>query len=243
MGVQIKGAKESPFAQPMPWGWCTVADDNTLQFVIRSNWTNDVEVSGLRNDIVSCSEKFSKVGSVLKVRLLPPKSAMPRVVRVKLDGTPDVDCCLMPQGEELNLSPSACACLTGGRLTAHGSLTDWQKPGDGIVWKVRFPSSGQFRVFVRTESWNHGKDWVGDRIVTVRLGNSRSSRTLKKDIDLPHTVYDRGESDFGVFTISAPGEAEVAVENQSAGENAKYQDLTLVRLVRQKARSGFLAQH
>ncbi len=114
-GIRIKGATGSPFAQEMPWGWCTVADGNVLQFVVRSDWTDDLEIYGIRNKIIACTAAYETNADRLKVHLPKPDDAMPRVVLVTLDGVPDVDGRLVPQQGELVLLPSASCRVVQGR--------------------------------------------------------------------------------------------------------------------------------
>lgn len=232
-GVQIKGAKESPFAQTMPWGWCTVADDNVLQLVVKSDWTNELSVCGIRNEIASCTVPFEKSGETLTLKLSSPDDAMPRVVRIALKGTPDIDTRLMPQSGELVLHPSAALRVVGDkscRVTNRGALTNAHHPGDEIVWKAYFPKAARYAVWVRTETWAHGRPWAGDRAVEVRIGDAVATAELKKDRPLPHTVYDRADSRIGTLAVPAPGEYEVSVKTVASGDDAQYYDLSALNL-------------
>lgn len=232
-GVRIKGAKESPFAQTMPWGWCTVADGNVLQLVVKSDWMNELTVCGIRNEIVSCTVPFEKSGETLTLRLSPPDDAMPRVVRVTLRGAPDIDMRLMPQVGELALHPSAAARVSGDKschVTNRGALTNAHHPGDEIVWKAYFPKAARYAVWVRTETWAHSRPWAGDRQVEVRIGERMLSADLKKDRPLPHTVYDRADSRIGTMDVPA-GECEIAVKTLSSGTEAQYYDVSALNLI------------
>lgn len=243
--VVIRGAKPNPFPQAMPWGWCTVADGNVLQFAVRSDWTNDLEVCGVQNVVRACNFPFEKTGSILRVKLPPSGDAMPRIVRVTLDGVPNVDPRPMPQNGELSLIPvsggrpvSGTARMVepkdGGkcRISERGSLTGWYHEGDSISWKVYFPEAGRYRVWLRTETWAHRRPWVGERTVEVSIGDERIVADLRKDRPLPHTVYDLAESDVGEIDVPAAGEYEVCVRTVSASDNAVYQDLSLLRIRR-----------
>ena len=254
-GVKIRGAGPSPFAQAMPWGWCTTAPGNVLQFVVRSDWTNDLEVSGIRNSVRACSCPFKKTSSTLLIRLPEKEDSMPRVIRVELDGTPDVDQRLMPQCGELILHPVAsCRLLTGTdngkgvaaakaeaplvgkkcRITEQGGLTDWHHEGDGIVWTVCFPLPGRYRVWLQTETWGHSEKWDGSgRRVEVCVGKSRVEGVLKKDRVLPKTVYERMESGLGIVEIPSEGEYEITVRTLEAGGNSHHCDLTALRIVKE----------
>ena len=231
-GVQIRGAKESPFAQTMPWGWCAVADGNVLQLVVKSDWTNELTVCGIRNEIASCTVPFEKSGETLALRLSPPDDCMPRVVRIALKGAPDIDVRLMPQVGELTLHPSAAARVSGDKschVTNRGALTNAHHPGDEIVWKAYFPKAARYAVRVRTETWAHSRPWAGDRRVEVRIGERTVSADLKKDRPLPHTVYDRADSRIGTMDVPA-GECEIAVKTLSSGSEAKYYDVSALIL-------------
>lgn len=231
-GVQIRGAKESPFAQAMPWGWCTVADGNVLQLVVKSDWTNELTVCGIRNEIASCTVPFEKSGETLTLRLSPPEDAMPRVVRIALKGAPDIDVRLMPQVGELTLHPSAAARVSGDKschVTNRGALTNAHHPGDEIVWKAYFPKAARYAVWLRTETWAHSRLWAGDRRVEVRIGGSVVSADLKKDRPLPHTVYDRADSRIGTLDVPA-GECEIVVKTLSSGAEARYYDVSALIL-------------
>ena len=245
-GIVIRGAGPTPFAQAMPWGWCTVAKGNVLQLAVRRDWTNGLEICGLRNGIVSCSVPFEKSGDVLTVRLAPSDDAMPRVVRVTLDGAPDIDNRLMPQCGELRLLPAAASSVVVGkgptaatvtesekllvgkacRVTEHGAFTDWHHAGDAIAWKVYFPKAGRYEAWLETRTWAHSEPWAGDRTVEVSVGNQTCAAELKKDRPLPHTVYDCAESRIGSFAVSASGECEIQVRTLRAGAHAYRQDLT-----------------
>ena len=173
-GVQIRGAKASPFRQSMPWGWCTVADGNVLQFVVKSDWTNDLEVCGIRNRILSCTAPFEADDELLRISLPPADDTMPRVVKVAIDGAPDIDARIMPQNGELALHPSSAQRIVSASrteasgngscsVTKRGYFTNWHHPGDGIAWKVFFPRRGRYDVWLRTETWAHSRPWDGDR--------------------------------------------------------------------------------
>ena len=250
-GFEIRGAKASPFAQPFPWGWCTLSGDRTLQFVVKNEWTNDVEVCGIRNDVRACTVPFRKTGDVLLVKVEPQTGFMPRVVRVELAGEPDVDRRLMTQGGVLDLTPDVAERIVQGnevderilsvrtnlvgrvcRVTQHGSFTDWHHRGDEIGWRAYFPQKGRFQVRLRTESWAHSRPWSGDRTVEIALGGQRLVARLEKDIELEHTVYDRAESVLGDLDVPSAGEYEISVKTLSAGVDSVFHDLTLLRLIR-----------
>jgi len=245
-GLAFRGAKPNPFPQALPWGWCTVADGNVLQFVVRSDWTNDLEVCGIRNPIKACSAPFERNGETLQVRLPKPDDAMPRVVRVELEGAPDIDQRLTLQNGEAVLIPVSGGKVSQGksrgselkdggvcRISERGSLNNWYHPDDSVSWKVCFPEAGVYRVWLRTETWAHRRPWVGERTVEVSVGEERRTVDLRKDRPLPHTVYELAESDVGSVEIVRPGEYEVAVRNLRASDNAVYQDLAMLRLVRE----------
>ena len=249
-GFEIRGAKASPFSAAFPWGWCTVGSGNTLQFVVKREWKGDLEIGGLRNRILACSHAFRVQPQGLVISLPLPTDAMPRVVRVTLDGDPDIDTALRPQNGELTLLPGtgrvmaaatdrpgevvlgAAAEKLGGtpcKISARGSLTAWHHPGDRIAWRVNFPKAGRYRVIVGTESWKHGAVWQSDRRVMLSVGAAKAEGDLKKDVNLPHTVYDRVESDLGVIEVSA-GEQELSLETLTATPDARFHDLVTLRL-------------
>ena len=239
--IQIKGAKASPFRQAMPWGWCTVADGNILQFAVRNDWTNNLEVCGIRNKILSCSVPFEREGELLRIFLPAVDDTMPRIVKVAVDGLPDIDGRIMPQNGELTLHPSFAERIvaadgtsaSGGNscmVTKRGFFTNWHHIGDSIVWKAYFPKPGLYDVWLRTETWAHSRPWNGDRRVAVRVGQSDVVADLRKDVPLPHTAYDRAESFLGTVSVSAAGELEIKVMTVSAGAEAQYYDLSALRL-------------
>ena len=175
---------------------------------------------------------------------------MPRVVRLRLEGEPDVMSDLMPQNGVLTLSPAAGRIVPGSNSTAGGvvtgaagekfdgrtcklgensSLTGWHHPGDTISWKVRFPKDGRYRVFLRTESFAHSKPWCDDRVVRVSLGGTSREVRMRNDRKVPHTVYARADSDCGVFE-AVRGETELAVTTVSSGPSAYPHCLTAVLL-------------
>ena len=255
-GVEIRGAKASPFAQALPWGWCTVTKGGALQFVVRRDWTNDLEVCGIRNAVKSCAVPFEMSGDILRVKLAPPDDAMPRVVKVELEGAPDVDARLRPQCGELTLLPSSAERIVPGdasgpelavdpdlvgktcRVTEQGAFTDWHHPGDAVVWKAYFPAAGRYRVSLVTETWAHSRPWAGDRTVEVRVGEARRTLEITKDRVLPHTVYARAETEAGSVEIPAAGEFEVSVRTVSAKPEAVYNDLMALRLTAEKGKEA-----
>ena len=254
-GVRIRGAGPSPFAQSMPWGWCTTAPGELLQLVVRSDWTNGLEICGIRNGIRGCSCPFEKTGETVKLALPPVKDSMPRVVRIELEGRPDVDQRIMPQCGELILQPVASVRLEQGkgserevviaeeekkligdtcRITEQGAFSDWHHEGDMIVWKTYFPEPGRYRVWLQTETWSRSAKWAGEgRSVDVRIGDSHVFGALKKDRLLPKTVFERVESGLGTIAVPAVGEYEISVRTLAVGENAHHCDLTAVRLERE----------
>ena len=179
-----------------------------------------------------------KAGETLRIRLPASDLCMPRVVRVTLDGAPDVDTRLMPQNGELILLPKSggralsCDATSRCRVTEHGTLTDWARPGDGISWKVHFPEAGRYGVSVRTETWAHAQAWEDGRTAEISIGGERLTGVLRKDRDLPHTAYDRAESDFGVVDVRAAGDSEVVLRTVRTTEKAKYQDVLALVLTR-----------
>ncbi len=254
-GFTIRGAGPSPFPQAFAWGWCTQAPGNVLQFVVRNDWTNDLEVCGLRTRVLSGTAAFTQTGERLTVRLPPVADALPRVVRLTLAAKPDVDAALMPQNGVLALMPTlgtvhaAAAAQTnatavlgaagerlgvndGCRVMERGALTAWHHPGDAISWRVRIPDAGRYRVSVWTETWEHSRPWAGDRRVRVDVGEQGLEADLVLSRRLPHTVYDRAESDVGTLALSA-GEWTVRVRTVSAGATARFFDLTRVVLTRE----------
>ena len=255
-GVAIRGAAPSPFAQPMPWGWCTVAGGNELQLTIRRDWTNELEICGLRNGVRACTAPFEKTGETLRVRLAPPDDAMPRVVRVTLDGAPDVDKRLMPQCGELILRPSESAGTVCGRaeetanaaeaeklmvgktcrVTEQGTFTDWHHVGDSIGWKVYFPAAGRYDVWLTTKVWAHSQPWAGDREVEISVGSAKVSGELKKDCFHPDPVYESADTALGAISVPGPGEYDVRVRTVRAGAQAYRQDLTALRFSETKRR-------
>lgn len=249
-GFQIRGTKASPFSGALPWGWCTVADGNVLQFVVRNDWTNDLEVCGIRNRVKSCTVPFEQKGGVLTVRLTPTEDAMPRVVRVTLEGAPDIDRRILPQNGVMKLVPTegvvasgkvtgkddgfvgVDAVKTGGgacTISRNGAFASWHHSGDTISWRVVFPEAGRYRVWIRTENAHHSAPWAGDRKVRLTIGGMHVEKELTADRVLPSTVYARAETDFGLVDVPA-GEGEISVENVASRGNANSHELTLVTL-------------
>jgi len=252
-GFAIRGSKSSPFPSALPWGWCTFGPDGALQFVIRREWKGDLEVCGIRNRVTGCTHGFRQQGETLHINLPEPADSMPRVVRVMIDGVLDVDQSLMPQNGTLALLPGAGSVtaksagdnegvvlgaaaerLGGGecKVSQRGALRSWHHPGDRISWKVVFPSAGRYRAYAVTESWKHGAVWQSDRKARLSVGNVSIDTELKKDVNLPHTVYDRVESLLGEIEVNA-GACEVSLETLSASADARFHDLTELRFVRQ----------
>ena len=252
-GFEIRGTKQSPFSGDLPWGWCTVADGNVLQCVVRNDWTNDLEICGIRNRVKECTAPCEQKGAVLSVRLPPVEDAMPRVVRVTLDGAPDIDSRLLPQNGILTLLPTDGKISRGSAKTAedgvvgvdavkvgggvcslsrNGALTDWHHPGDRISWRVVFPSAGTYRVWLRTENFIHSAAWTGDRTVRLAVGPMVVEKGLTADRVLPSTVYARAETDFGTVTVQEAGETEISVTTLAAKGDARFHDLTCLTLER-----------
>lgn len=231
-GVVIKGSGKSPFPQAMPWGCCTTAGANVLQLVVRSDWTDDLRVAGIRNRVRRCSLPYEKTGDILRIALPKTPTLMPRVIRVETEGAADVDPRLMPQNGELLLLPTA-GKVSGDkcRISDHGSFTDWHHSGDTISWTACFPEPGTYEIAVRTETWWHGRTWAGDRTVEVSVGNRHFETELRKDRVVPSTVYERADTVVGTVAIPAVGEYAISVETLAAGPEAVYQDLTQVRIV------------
>jgi len=253
-GFEIRGTKASPFPGAMPWGWCTVARDGALQLVVRREWTRDLELCGIRNRVRSASVPFVQEGELLTLRLAPPDSLMPRVVRVALEGEPDIVGTAMPQNGELVLLPSAAARVRSGaaageektvlgaaaeklggkacEVTRRGAFSTWHHPGDAIVWKASFPKPGRYLATVRTECREHSARWRGERTLRLTVGGESLVKEIAKDRTLPHTVYDLAESVLGMIEVKAAGETEIVLENRSAGPAAHSHDLMELRLVR-----------
>ena len=252
-GFAIRGAGPNPFPQAFAWGWCTQAPGNVLQLVLRKDWTNDLELCGLRSRVLSGTAPFRQEGMRLIVKVQPVTDAMPRVVRLVLEGRPSVDETLMPQNGRLILMPTLGRVLPAARpqtgepvslgaagerlgadvcrVTARGALTAWHHPGDAIAWNVRIPEEGRYRVSVWTESWAHSRPWAGDRRVRVEMGPCSVEADLVKSQELPHTAYDSAISDVGECVLAA-GEGTVRVSTVLAGSEARFFDLTRVVLTR-----------
>ena len=116
-GYEIYGAKPNPFPGDFPWGWCTVAADGALQFIVRNEWTNDLEIAGIENRIIGSSHKYEIQDGVLRISLPPVGSSrpvMPRVVRVKLEGEIKIDPLPQPQNGTLVLLPQQGEIVSGG---------------------------------------------------------------------------------------------------------------------------------
>lgn len=110
-------------------------------------------------------------------------------------------------------------------------------PGDAISWTVKIPEGGRYRVSLWTETWDHSRPWAGDRRVRVDVGGKSLSADLVRARSLPHTVYDRAESDVGTVDLP-PGEWTVRVSTVSAGPLARFFDLTRVLLTREATEEG-----
>jgi len=254
-GFEIRGSKASPFPSALPWGWCTVARDGTLQLVVRREWTGDIELCGIRNRIRSATVPYDQEGTTVTLRLPQPDDMMPRVVRLAVEGQPDIVQTAMPQNGELVLLPSSSARVRSGgaaggertvqgaaaekfggtvcEITRRGAFSTWHHPGDAIVWKAFFPKPGVYRAMVTTESRVHSGVWAGQRTVCLSIGNESVTKAIEKDRSLPHTVYDCAESDIGKITVRKAGETEVSLENVSGGPSAHCHDLMKLRLVRE----------
>ena len=76
--------------------------------------------------------------------------------------------------------------------------------------KVKLPQPAMCRAFLRTESAAHSSEWSDDREVELDVDGVKYVRKLEKDIELPHTVYDRAESFLAEMRIPA-GEHTVKV--------------------------------
>ena len=236
-GVRIAGAGASPFAQVLPWGWVTVVDGNVLQLVVRTDWTGDLEICGLKNRVSSCSTSFRQDGETLRVTMPPATNLMPRVVFVTLDGAPTVEKLPMPQNGEIILTPSSdCAVESGGgeekcHVTDRGAFLAWHHPGDAISWQARFAAPGRYRVLVRTENERHSQPWCDDRTVEVSVGTKKVSGALRHDAALPHSVYDRAESVIGEVDVAQAGACALQVKTLAAGEAAVTHALIALRIV------------
>ena len=255
-GFEIRGTAASPFPSAMPWGWCTVAKGNVLQLVVKPEWTgNELELCGIRNRVTAATASFAQDGETLVVKLAPPDDLMPRVVRLTLDGAPDIVPTAMPQNGELVLLPSAAVRTRSGRandgtktvlgaagerfggkvceITRRGAFSTWHHPGDAIVWKVAFPKPGRYRVQVCTECREHSGAWRGERTLKLSAAGATVEKAIAKDRPLPQPVYALVESDLGEIEVKSAGETEIVLENVVAGPLAHSHDLMELRLVRQ----------
>jgi len=250
-GFAIYGVQANPFPSPFNWGWCMVAPGNVLQLTVKREWNDDIVLGGIRNKIRSCSHEYGVKDGMLVVKLPAQDTSMPRVVRIGLEGAPDIEQLPMPQDGVLSLQPvlgEVCRLTADGReervtsvapdraaksgccLTQRGAFTAWHHEGDKVSWKVRFPAEGEYKVVVRTESWVHGKEWKEDRKVELTIGEGKLYGNLGKDVLLPSSnIYEKVESVLGVVKVPA-GEVTLSLKTISATSDAQNHDLTLLRL-------------
>lgn len=89
-GFAIRGTTAGPFPTQMPWGHCLAAPGHVLQLVVNREWEGDVTLEGVRGRVRACTVPFEVSGDRVTLRLQPPTDLMPRVVRLTLDGAPDI---------------------------------------------------------------------------------------------------------------------------------------------------------
>lgn len=89
-GFAIHGVKASPFKDDFPWGWCMIAPGNVLQLVIREEWTRDIVLEGVANRVTACTSPYEQTGGRIVIKPSQEPDLMPRVIRVTLDGAPEV---------------------------------------------------------------------------------------------------------------------------------------------------------
>lgn len=250
-GFAIYGSQANPFPSSFDWGWCMVAPGNVLQLTVKREWNDNISLSGIRNKVKACSHEYSLKDGVLTIKLPTQTSSMPRVVRIELEGAPDIEQLPMPQGGVLSLQPASgkASCLSadgmevkvgdmapertsksGCCITQRGAFTAWHHAGDKIEWEAMFPAEGEYKVVVCTESWVHGQAWKEDREVELNVGGNKLSGTLAKDVLSPSSkVYEKVESVLGIVKVPA-GKTTISLKTLSATSDAQHHDLTLLRL-------------
>ena len=146
----IADTQPSPFQTEMPWGWCTLFQ-NTLQLVLKRDWSGPIEIAGLLSKISKASCRFEETAD--KVILYPeePKDDGLNVILLELVPPVQIRPGLYPQNGMLFLSPSAGKLENANgscRLDLDGSLINWNHEGDGISWDISLPGPGNYFVSV-----------------------------------------------------------------------------------------------
>ena len=225
-GVIIQNTAANPFPQSFPWGWCT-ASGNTLQFFVRDRH-HRLTVNGLRNKIISCTVPFSQHGERVELSLPEHDNSLLLVIKIEVDGNPDIDQRLIPQNGVLILAPARGEVMHGKNATIgnggdtrmgpaaeiiaennscsidkSGALTQWHHPGDGLCWQISFPEAGSYKIEAITENRCHSMPWEGSRRVRLEFSGRQLEAELKESKRFESPCYARAASEIGVFEVSA----------------------------------------
>ncbi len=249
----VAGSSPSPFPQEFDWGYCTVTG-NRLNLFIR-NRQPELRLAGIRNRVLAASVPFESGpgGLALKLPAGRRDSLLP-VVTVELDGTPDIDCRLIPQNGVLTLGASQGKLRHGRQATLFGSttldaaaeklevaghslpvrdgtLSQWHNPTDRIEWELSFPEGGDYQVSVVTLQRCHGKPWTGKRTVElVWNGSPLPEKELVLDEELDKGVFRKGKSELGIIRI-APGEHGALSLRTARMYHESAADMNLAQLI------------
>ncbi len=249
----IAGSAPSAFAASFDWGYSTT-DGNTLSFFLTKK-DDVIEISGIRNRVVAASVPFKQNASTLTLHTRALADSLLPLVRVELDGVPEISRELFPQNGVLVLPPSLgviarssdqTQCRTIGvdgvehvstghmTLAADGTLRNWENPGDAIAWKAGFPDGGRYRIEVVTFMAYHARPWCGDREVEILIdGKCAAKKRLTPDREMEGGTHPMAATILGEVGFSRNDCVTLALRVPEVFSDAvKMMNLVDVRLVR-----------
>jgi alpha-L-fucosidase len=230
-GEAIHGTSASPLPTDFAWGRVTVKGDNLYFFVLDER--RSLEVAGIRSKVRSVHLLGATAGELvfrelhdsasdrhkLSIDLPAPVNALPRVLRVVLEGAPDVITVpvIQPDGvielpayladlhvaeavarsgssasTDIAQEAEAANLATGKGLTIDrsGVIANWFDPGSSISWQCMIDEPGEYRVELRTLAKKYGP-WVGGHRVSVECEEASVAGQLDADThpDTPNARY------------------------------------------------------
>ncbi|MCQ2378796.1 MAG: alpha-L-fucosidase [Victivallaceae bacterium] len=246
----LAGSSPGCFTQNFDWGYATTTGNIVNFFLKKKN--GPITVTGIRNRVIAADGIFSQKDKMLTLDLQNiPDSLLP-LIRVTLDGKPDVAPGFFPQNGVLTLTPASGKIFAAPSKIIHekigvdgvrhtdndhmrcapdGTLTAWHIPEDRIEWEISFPYEGNFRIEIITFMSFHARPWYGDREVEILFNEQSIAKSLLvADREIESGTHPAAVSIIGEISFSPETNGKISLHTtRLLSDNAKMMNLVEIR--------------
>lgn len=249
----VYGTSCTPFSIDFNWGRAAVKE-NCLYLYLFEKMTH-LELAGIRNQVKRAVligeekkevafEQFHEEASdnhLLKLTIPASENPYQDVIRLELDGAPDVKEGAYQQPDHTVPLPAHLAEVSleshgearteaaetdvakqaesfniadmGPGIDANGILSGWKSESGSVLWKFRIYRPGEYKVLLQTRSAKY-QPWRGGHRVRVQCGEWKAEKVLTADREVPEAntfYFDEKISEIGSLQL-LPGEYSLQLE-------------------------------